>query len=261
MESKYKYGLMGAGAVRRSLIGRLPSRAHDIGPVCSTSYRVASRLANSLGAGYPVRNAKELSVAPAVLVSAPPEYLDGLVSQLTDAEIDGRGKPLIFCDCEPGPETLGAGTAVAREFGGRLIAECEEGTALRAVQSLARDLGLKAVQISKGARDVFSAAVLLGSAAITPLIDRAAELLRATGIREGEATRMAASLFEQTARDYARSGQQSWTWYVRGPEPGPLEAQVAQEAMLRELVLFGMERFRKHESVRKTLLAETPGDP
>ncbi len=259
LESKYKYGVLGAGAVRKSLIGRLPSRARAIGPVCATSYRVASRIANSLRAGYPVRSAEELRVVRAVLVSTPPEHLEGVVALLRNAAIDWRGKALIFCDCAPDAESRrefgerGASTAVAREFGTRLIAEGEDRGALRAVQGLARELGLRPVQISKGAGGVFGAAVLLGTAALTPLIDRAAELLRAAGIRDGEAARMASSLFGQTARDYAHSGQQSWAWYVRGPDAARLEAQAAGEPILRQLVLYGLERFGKHEEVRRRL--------
>jgi hypothetical protein len=250
---------VGAGAVRTSLIGRLPSRARDIGPVCSTSYRVASRIANSTGAGYPVRNAEELRVAPVVLVHTPPEYLERLVALLRNAAIEWSGRTLVFCECAPDPESLrefrakGARVAVVREFGVRLIAEGDDGAALRAVRGLARDLGFKALQIPRGGGDAFGAAVLLGTAAVTPLIDRAAELLRAAGIRDSEAAGMAASLFEQTARDYSHSGQQSWAWYMRGPAPGPLEAQLAKDAILRELVRYGLDRFGKHEELRKRL--------
>ena len=259
MESIRKYGVLGAGAVRASLIGRLPSRARDIGPVCATSYRLASRIANSMGAGYPVRRAEELGVVPVVLVYTPAEHLDDLAALLRAAAIDWRGKALVFCECAPDAGTLrefaekGASTAIAQKFGMRLIAEAEDGAALRAVQTLARDLDLKAVQISSGARDAFGTAVLLGTAVITPLIDRAAELLREAGIRDSEAARMAASLFEQTARDYAHSGQQSWTWYARGPDAGQLEQAVAREVILRKLVLFGLERFGKHEELRQKL--------
>ena len=67
---------------------------------------------------------------------------------------------------------------------------------------------------------------------------------------------MAASLFEQTARDYAHSGRQSWAWYMRGPDAGQLETQAARELVLRDLVLYGLERFGKHEELRRKLSAE-----
>ena len=37
---RYKYGVLGAGAVAKSLIGRLPAKTRDLGPV-SAAYRFA----------------------------------------------------------------------------------------------------------------------------------------------------------------------------------------------------------------------------
>jgi hypothetical protein len=252
---------LGAGAVRTSLIGRLPAGTRDIGPVCASSYRLASRIANAIKAGYPVRSADELNPASTVLVYAPPEHLEDAVGMLEQAAIDWKGKSLIFCDCAVDAERRrrieekGAGVAVVREFASRLIVDAEAGVALRSVQGLARGLGLKAVRIRKGAEDVFGAAVTLSTAAITPLIDRVAELLREAGIRDAEAARMAARFFEMTARDYAHSGQQSWAWYVRGPDVNDAAAQAGREEILRQIVLYGLERFGKHEGVRKRLSA------
>jgi hypothetical protein len=250
---------MGAGAVSASLIGRLPSRTRDVGPVSAVSYRVASRIANTLRAGYPVRSADELGEAPGVLFHAPPEHLETLLGLLERAEIDWTGKALVFCDCfaleavRQRFEAKGASTAVARQFGipERIIVEGNDGPALHAVHRMAGELRMKAVEISPGSAVLFDAAVTLGSAAITPLIDRAAALLRDAGIRDIEAARIASSLFEQTARDYAHSGKQSWAWYVRKPAVAPLEAQIAAAGphlgpVLRQLLLFGFETFGKH---------------
>ena len=268
MESKHKYGVLGAGAVRASLIGRLPSRARDLGPVCGVSYRVASRIANTLRAGYPVRGAEDLSGVPAVLVHGPPEYLENLTELLENAAIEWAGKAIIFCDCAVTAETRqrlagrGASISAVREFGvpARLVAEGTEGPAFGAVQRMARDLQLKVVGIAPDAAELFDAAVTLGTAAITPLIDRAAGLLRDAGVRDTEAARMASSVFEQTARDYAHSGKQSWVWYARRPAVESLRAQIASAgpeagAVLRELIRFGLDRFQKHGEVEEELAA------
>lgn len=263
---RHSYGVLGAGAVSASLIGRLPSRTRDFGPVCAVSFRLASRIANTLRGGYAVRSADELNAAPVVLVHAPAENLNHLLELFEQATIDWAGKALVFCDCVPEDEirgrfeAKGAGTAVVREFGvpPRIIMEGEDGVALSAAQRMARGLNLKAVRISRGAADLFNAAVTLGGAAITPLIDHAAALLREAGIRDIEAARLASSWFEQTAREYAHSGKQSWAWYARKPDAEELEAQIARIGskpgqMLRELVLFGLETFGKHEYVASEL--------
>jgi hypothetical protein len=234
LESLFKYGLLGAGAVSASLVGRLPSKTRELGPVSATSYRVASRIANTLRAGYAVRTAHELNDVPGVLFHAPPEHASSLLGVLENAEIDWKGKALVFCDCVVDPavrqrfRARGASTAVIRRLGipGRLILESDQGSAMRSsaasqiVQRIARELRMKAVPIAPGSEDAFDAVMTLGGAALTPLIDRAAALLRAAGIRDIEAAELAASLFEQTARDYGHSGKQSWAGYVRKPSTG-----------------------------------------
>jgi hypothetical protein len=266
-----KYGVLGAGAVGASLIGRLPSKTRELGPVSAVSYRVASRIANTLRAGYPVRTANELGQVRGVLVHSPPEHMEALLGLLERAEIEWKGKALVFCDCSASRavrrsfQARGASTAVVRQFGipGRLVVDGDNGAGLRAARRITRELRMKAVEISQDSTDSFDAAVTLGSAAITPLIDHAATLLRGAGIGDPEAARIASSLFEQTARDYAHSGRQSWAWHVRKPRVVPLEAQIASagpelEPVLRKLLVFGFETFGKHRDAGAELEQQAP---
>jgi hypothetical protein len=228
---------------------------------------VASRIANTLRAGYPVRSADELGEVHGLLFHSPPDHMEILLGLLEKAEIDWAGKALVFCDCFAGREVRerlaakGASIAMARRSGtpGRIITEANDATASHAVRRIARELRIKAVEILPGSADLFDAAMILGSAAITPLIDRAAALLRDAGIRDIEAARIASSVFEQTARNYAHSGKQSWAWHVRKPPVDRLEAQIASagprvELMLRQLLSFGFETFRKHGEVAAVLV-------
>lgn len=260
-EFRPRYGIIGAGAVGKSLIGGLPGKAREVGPVAAVSFRVASRIANVLRAGYPVRTAEALSRPSAVLFHAPPEQAASLLGLLDVARISWKGRVLIFCDCEV---TLaararfhdqGASTAVLKQFGiaGRIAVE-GEGAALKAARRIVRELRLKPVEISAGAADRFDAAVTLGTCALAPLIDCAAAMLRHAGVRDGEAARLAATLFQQTAREYARSGRQSWGWHLRKPEVDRLEAQIEAAgpragALLRELLLLGFDTFDRHADV------------
>jgi hypothetical protein len=273
LESRFKYGVLGAGAVSGSLIGRLPSRMRDLGPVCAVTYRVASRIANTLRAGYPVRRVDEFNCVPSLLIHSPLDYMESLLGMLSTAEIDWTGKVLVFCDCfvdrevRRGFQSRGASTAVVRQFGssGRLIVEAEAGrnAASQAAHRIARELHMNSVEISPGSADLFDAAVTLGSAGLTPLIDRAAGLFRSAGVRDVEAARMASSLFEQTARDYIHSGKQSWAWYIRKPPTTRLRAQIAAAgpqlgAILRQLLLFGFDTFQKHREVSTSLTTDSP---
>lgn len=256
MAFRHKYGVCGAGAVAKSLIGRIPSKTRDFGPVSAISYRVASRIANTLRAGYPVRSAEELESAAAVLFHAPPDQAKTLLEFLQSAEIRWVGKALIFCDCDYYDvdrrfDAAGAGTAMLRDFGipGHILL-AGNGAALSAARRIARGLRLKPVEILPGAGEIFDAAVTLGTTAVTPLIDSAASLLRQAGLRDPEAARVAAFLFAQTARGYAHSGKQSWAWYTRGPENARIARQLAMldphaERMLRQLLQFGLDLFGK----------------
>jgi hypothetical protein len=265
---------LGAGAVSGSLIGKLPSKGSEIGPVCAVSFRVASRIANALRAGYAARSADELNDVQAVLFHSPPEQAQGLLAVLEGAAIEWKGKALVFCDCSA-PDDFrqrmqgrAASIAAVREFGipGRMIVEVEKGrdsmsaAALRTVHRIVRQMHVKTAEIPSASSALFDAAVVLGSAAITPLIDHAAALLRDAGIRDTDAAQIASALFEHTARDYAHSGKQSWLWHVRKPDAARLRELVAASGpnltpMFRQLLLAGFERFKKHPDVAAQLVA------
>ncbi|HEU5020240.1 MAG TPA: hypothetical protein VFT60_00070, partial [Bryobacteraceae bacterium] len=61
--------MIGAGALSKSVIGQLPRKAREIGPVAGVSYRVASRMRNALRAGYAVRGAEELGGVPSTMMA------------------------------------------------------------------------------------------------------------------------------------------------------------------------------------------------
>lgn len=275
-ESLHKYGLLGAGAVGASLIGKLPARARELGPVSAVSYRLASRIANTLRAGFPVRSASELRTARCILFHAPPESVEPLFQALDDAEIDWSRRALLICDCaaDGGVSGVrrrfrekGATTAVIRQFEvpGYMIVEADErgGAALRIAHRITRELHMKAIGISPGAPDLPGAAVTLGSAGLTALIDRAAALLRASGVKDVEAARIASALFEQSAREYAHSGKQSWAWYLKKPSAEQLRAQLAAaepflDPIFRQLLLFAFQTFGKHDDIGGELAADKP---
>jgi hypothetical protein len=130
---------------------------------------------------------------------------------------------------------------------------------------MARDLGMKAIEITPECAAAFDAALTLGSGALMPLIDQTSLLLRQCGVRDTEAPRLAAALFEQTAREYARTGRQSWAWYQTPPEPRRVlsmmrAAGARLRGLLGETILFGMEEFGRHPETARALRAALRGD-
>ena len=257
-EFQPEYGLMGAGAVNNSLVARLPRKLQALGPVAAVSFRVASRVVNSLGAGVAARSADELNALRFILFHSSPDQFPALTEVLALANIRWHGKSLVFCDCDCSEDTRqlfegrGAHVAVLRrsQLPGRLIVE-GTGAALAFAHRLAKDLGVKAIEIAAENKQAFEMALTLGSAALSPLIDQTAILLRQCGVRDAEASKLAAALFEQTAREYARTGRQSWAWYQRAPDDARLVAQLNAvgdqlRRMAAELILFGLEDAGRH---------------
>ncbi len=267
---EYEFGVIGAGGLSKSLIGQLPRKSRQIGPVAAVSFRVASRMANSLRAGHPARNADELDTTPVILFHAPPDQARGIAELLEQANITWKDKPLIFCDCEVAApiverfRSLGASTAVARQFGiaGTMMVE-GTGPALACAHRIAGELRLRAVEIAPGSSDVFAATLTLATVALTPLVNRAATLLRASGLRDKAAVGMATALFEHTIQEYGHSGKQSWAWHVREPAAAQIEAEIAAvdepfRPLFRQLIVSGFDDFDKHPEVARQLREKTP---
>jgi hypothetical protein len=260
-----EFGLLAAGPVARSLVGRMHSRGSAIGPVAAVSLRVASRIANSIGAGFAVRSLDELENTRGILFYSSAEHGPVLLEMLAAANISWTGKSLIFCEAEIAPVVLdcyrsrGAAVAAIRRLGSVHTAMVEsDSAALPTVRRIALDAGLQTFEIPAGGGELFAAALTLCGAGLTPLIDRAAMLFRLAGLRDIDASRLAAGMVNQTATEYAHSGKQSWAWHVRPPDPERIAAALAavppeHQALLQALVLAGFLDSGKHSGVAAKL--------
>jgi hypothetical protein len=70
-------------------------------------------------------------------------------------------------------------------------------------------------------------------------------------VRDADAPRLAAALFQETARTYSHSGKQSWGWYAKEPDANRIEAEIEGAGpqlgpVLRQLLLYGFGLFGKH---------------
>jgi hypothetical protein len=264
-EFRHKYGVFGAGPVSRTLVGSLAAQAGQIGPISAASYRVASRLANTLKSGFAVRDAGQLRSSPVILFYAPEDQVVAQLAVLHAAALDWTGRSLILCNCRANPEILapfgtkGAAVATIREFGvAGFVAIHGAEPARAAGMRITRLLHLRAIEIATAADPQFDAAVTLSTAIITPLIFCAATLLQGAGAREADASRLASALVEQTARGYSLSGRQSWEWYIHTPDARSLQEQIAgsgeiMQTLFRELLLLGFDCFGKHPEVARII--------
>jgi hypothetical protein len=268
-EFQPEYGLMAAGAVNSSFIGRLPGKARALGPVAGVSYRVASRIANTLRAGTAARSADELDAVRLILFHSTAGQHETLMQLLRSARIQWPGKSLLFCDSDAAGadyfRSLGASVAGLRSCAipGRMVLEGSN-PSLATAYRMVRDLNMKAIEIDAGSAPAFEAAITLGTAALTPLIDRTAGLLRRCDIRDGEALHLAAALFEKTAKEYSHSGRQSWAWYTQEPDVASLLRQIDAvggdlKPLLAQLILSGLEELSRHPEVARLMRSALNG--
>src|ERR1700681_784667 len=97
MKKAQSVGLIGTGNLTDSPLTRFWALPARLGPVKSASYRVASRIANMLQAGHPVKDYAEFESCVLILVCVPEEDVSQVVSELLSAGISWRGKAVVLC--------------------------------------------------------------------------------------------------------------------------------------------------------------------
>src|SRR5260370_7270627 len=91
------FAVAGGGRVSGSFVARLPDLANALGPVAAQSYRLASRIVNSIGAGRAVRTYGELNAATLILICAPVRGVEQIASALS-GPLGCPGKIFLLCE-------------------------------------------------------------------------------------------------------------------------------------------------------------------
>jgi hypothetical protein len=186
--------------------------------VKSTSYRVASRAVNALGAGVPVVEITEMMRAVVWIVSVPREDLVSTLEELRAGGIDWRHRVLLILDAEAesdiagGFRTVGAAVASFAPIdadGSRYMVE-GDADAIRAVRVLIGDSNQRlVVQIKKGAKARYLAGAHAATTRILPLIAEAIDSFQFAGIGNSDAKAITESLVSGTMRLYFRAGRRA----------------------------------------------------
>ncbi len=228
------FALAGGGRVSASFIARLPRLTSELGPVAAHSYRLASRLVNSIGAGTAVRGYADLNGSRLILICTPVRAVDAMVPALAEA-IACRGKVILLCEsgCDSrklaGLRAQGAAVGSIQPIPGfegrRFVVEGDK-TAVREAKSLTRALDSRAEEARADKMDLYLAALSFGTSLFTPLLESSVRCLQRAGFPQASAVRVAEALFRESLRGYVYAGKRSWT--------GPL-AMGDRAAVEREL--------------------------
>ena len=213
------FAVAGGGRVSASFVARLPRLAAELGPVAAQSYRLASRIVNSIGAGHPVRGYADLNDSTLILICAPASGVPAAVQALGES-IECRGKTILLCDDGSDSSSLaplrskGAAVGSIQEIPGsegqRFVAEGDRG-AIREAKNLIRKIGGRAEEVQGSKMAVYSAGVSFGSSLLTPMLEASMQCFVEAGMTKPGAVKVVESLFQNSVRSYAYAGKRSWT--------------------------------------------------
>jgi len=205
--------LLATGKLMRSFLLSVPGLRERIGPVKAPSLRVASRIANTLQAGFPVADCAQLGDCPAIFVCVPDEDLPRTMVELADSPLDWAGRTVVLVDSVHTSASLGS------------VASCGA-----YVASLNATPGSSSIVLAEGHRTaIANLKPLLGRTARVirieprqktnyfralqiahlcgPLAAIAGERLRESGLTPAQAKSLVQSIFHHAIRDYVKSGR------------------------------------------------------
>ena len=217
MKNARSVGLVGSGEATRLFFAKATALANQLGPVKSSSYRVASRIVNGLRAGEPVSDATSLGLCNLVLICVDAGCVHATVAEMVKAELDWKGRSVILCDVPEDAATLsplaalGAHTASINTFNseGKMlwIAEGDD-VAIRDFKRILLPRATPVLQLAPGTKQVFLAGLTLASLPLY-LHVVAVECLRAAGIGVGYGRGIAQALSIESIRAATKTGRQA----------------------------------------------------
>lgn len=185
-------GLVVEGSATSSVILRLPSVVHELGPVKSGALQVARRLSNFLHAGYAVTNYDELQSARLILLRVPDKALDRIVSELCTSGLILNDLSFVLCESCLSSAALaplqaqGASTATLSQFPtprrSWFVVEGQT-SATRQIKRLLDRSDARVFELRPGTKALYFAAQLLATALPVQLMASAQQALRGAGIK------------------------------------------------------------------------------
>ncbi|HEU0121046.1 MAG TPA: ATP-binding protein [Bryobacteraceae bacterium] len=217
MRTKPWLGLIAAGPLSPSLF-RIASLSLYLGPVVSSSLRVASRLANRLKAGDGAA-LDQLAQAELIFITGPESGFQELLSLAISAEINWSGRSVILLDFRHDSSDLaplrerGASTGTLDTLDAfpdlRFVADADD-DARRRLQRFAAASGTSIFYITPGRKQFFSAGSAFTGTLFSPLVAATVECLKKSGLTQSESLLIAERNTQQTLRSWIKSGRKGW---------------------------------------------------
>lgn len=235
MKQARSVALVAAGSIRRSFLGRIPLLASQLGPVKAPSYRVASRIVNSLRAGYAVADYRAFETCHVILVSVPEPLLEPTLEGLPEACPEWKNKSVVLCGswresgCLARTQRLGAAAASLEIVDNlkehRFIVE-GDAAAVREVRRLFGGQRTRVLQIDSSAKLLFQSGLTMATELLFPLVAAAVESLRHSGLSRAQAVPLVESWAQKSMRGYIKSGRRAWSGPLAADRREPVQLQL-----------------------------------
>jgi predicted short-subunit dehydrogenase-like oxidoreductase (DUF2520 family) len=229
MKKAKSVGLIGAGNLTDSPLTRfwwLPDR---LGPVKSGSSRLASRIANMLRAGHPVKDYAEFESCILILVCVPEENIPKVVAEMLSAGISWRGKAVVLCSAWLDSTSLrelsarGAAVGSISPIPGfedqRYLVEGDP-FAIRQSKLLVEHRDRRAVAIERPLKPFYLAALTSTGSLLFALLLVAFEALQHAGIAPALSATLLERQITRTLRSFLKGGRRAY------PPPRELPRQL-----------------------------------
>lgn len=235
MRTFQSVALLAAGKIRDSFLRNIPSLEEILGPVKSSSLRLASRICGILGSGHPVDTLGAFDRSDLILISVPEPWLPAAVDELLESPILWKNKTVLLCDADLESTALSKLAFVGATIGSltpldgldcKLFVAEGDRRAVRVAKQLVETDGVRVLTIETGKKAHYRAGVAFATSLAMPLLTACVETFRASGLDQNEATMVASRLFSRTMRSYVKAGRRSWEGSLVGKDVETLRSQV-----------------------------------
>ena len=219
MKKAKSVALIGAGNLTDSSLARFWSLSEMLGPVKASSYRLASRIANHLRAGYPVKDYSELDACRMILISVPDRALKYVVAELSASNIRWSKKAVVVCsDWLDSAEltalaargaSIGSLTTIPGFDDSKYLIEGDR-LAVKESKRLVENTQRRAVAIERHLKPLFLSALTCTGSLLVPLLMTASESLRHAGVPSAMSASILEKQLDNSLRSYVRGGRRAY---------------------------------------------------
>ena len=261
MKKAKPVALVAAGNLTDSQLTGFLRLSDQLGPVKSSSYRLASRISNIFRAGHPVRDYAQLDVAQLILICVPDRTLPQVVSELAESKISWHGKAAVLCSMLLDSSHLRELSALGGSIGSispvpgfdaagdlRYLVEGDKLAILDAKRLLAHH-NQRVIVIERSLKPFYLAALTCTGTLLFALLVAASDALRHAGLSSPLSASILEKQIGKSVRSYFKSG--------RNVSPAPLDLSGQLHALLAAdpaLAHYIEQSFR----ISSRLLAERP---